>query len=381
MNIYQFILTLFVIITALFFFGCSDDPSSVGKNLLPDIDNLQTGTSDLTAARTSNYSVKTSNNSTTLMVGRNVDVEAKMLLIFNIPVDTTVANYIKSAKISMFPNYSMKDTAGFLSFKMHKMINAWQEYSYTIDSLVPGSFEQTHFQSFSGNVNSKDSLFVINFDTSVVSGWLKNTSSNKGLIFIPDQSLNYIFGVSSYYNSVNDDGRPELEIVYQTPTDTVPKVFKIRAAQDATLFSGIAPASTNNLFFVQGGLIERGKVKFDVTSIPRSATVTQAVLELTADTLQSKFSYFADKKIIIHQIIKDDTIPELGGLTSTSDLVNGKYIVDVKKIVQQWLAAKPNEGFAIRSNTEFTKVERIALRGFNSANDKPTLRIKYTYIP
>lgn len=370
---------LVTFLSIIFYFGCSQDPSSVGKNLLLDSDKLMTDTLTITSEKSSSYPITTSNNSPTLMVGRSNGVVAEMLLQFGpFVVDTAIANSIISVKIKMLPNYSFKDTTGTMAVSMHRMPIPWNESTFNADSLTTYDINPIDVPHFT--INYKDSLIEFPVDNNIVSDWLKGVKNN-GIILVPKLSSNIIFGFKSYYNSVDDDARPQVIITYQLPTDTV-KTMTLRTVQDATIFSGVRPSSMDSLFYVQGGLIERGKISFDVSSIHKSVAITQAFLELKIDTLSSIFSSFTDRGIRVHDIVTADSIPKLGALSSAAKPDGNKYMIDVRSLVQQWVTGRPNYGIALRSDNEFEQVERFAVYGFSAqADSKPKLIIKYTFLP
>ncbi|MBU2472306.1 MAG: DNRLRE domain-containing protein, partial [Bacteroidetes bacterium] len=260
---------LVTFLSIIFYFGCSQDPSSVGKNLLLDSDKLMTDTLTITSEKSSSYPITTSNNSPTLMVGRSNGVVAEMLLQFGpFVVDTAIANSIISVKIKMLPNYSFKDTTGTMAVSMHRMPIPWNESTFNADSLTTYDINPIDVPSIA--INSRDSLIEFPLDNSIVSNWLKGEKNN-GIILVPKLSSDIILGVTSYVNSTSDDRRPQIEILYRLPADTADKTLTLRTVQDATIFSGVRPTSSDSLFYVQGGLIERGKIFFDVDSIPKSA--------------------------------------------------------------------------------------------------------------
>lgn len=373
------LLSISIIFIFLFIMGCSQEPNSVGKDVLGDMDKLKTDVSTNIAVSSSGYSITSANNSTTLMIGKSHATEANMLLKFGtFPTDTNLADSVISAKIKMIPNYSFKDTAGIMNFSIHEMKRSWSESSFTSDSLA-GSYESTPVNTHSLNVNSKDSLTVFSLDTSLVKYWLKGNTNN-GIILIPNVISNMIFGFDTYYYSAYSDTRPQLEITYLTSTDT--STLILRTIQDATIFSGTRPNSTSSLFYVQGGLISRGKIQFDVSNIPRSVTITQAFLDLKTDTLVSSLSSYSDYQILIHAISKDDTIPTLSGTTAQGKLSGNTFSIDVRNIVQLWVSGKSNYGIALRYYNEFTQVDRFAFHGSAAAEtNRPRLRIQYTYLP
>lgn len=375
------LLSISIIFIFLFIIGCSQEPNSVGKDVLGDMDKLKTDVSTNIAVNSSGFSITSANNSTTLMVGKSNNTEASMLLRFGtFPTDTNLANSVISARIKMKPNYSFKDTAGIMNFSIHEMKRSWSESSFTSDSLG-GSYESTPVNTHSFSANAKDTLTIFPVEKNLVVEWLKGNTNN-GIILIPNLTSNMIFGFDTYYYSAISDTRPQLEIIYRTATDTADQTLTLRTIQDATVFSGTRPNSTSSLFYVQGGLISRGKIKFDVSNIPRSATITQAFLDLKTDTLESSLSSYTNFQILVHAISKDDTIPTLSGTTAQGKLSGNTFSIDVRNMVQLWVSGKPNYGIALRYYDEFTQVDRFAIHGSAAAEtNRPRLRIQYTYLP
>lgn len=373
---------LILLFTSFLIFGCSDDPSSIGEKLLPDMDNLQTKAFSMNASYSSFYEIDASNNSTTLLLGKYVGAEANILLQFGIGIiDTSIADSILTAEIKMFQNYSTPDTIGNLNFKIHELNYSWGDYTFTVDSLKDKGVG-TFITDISKDVRTRDTLPVtFQIPLSIVRNWLKGVTNN-GIMFIPKPDMQNIFGFHSYYLGDLDDKRPELIVTYRKTSDTSDKTLIFKTSQDATVFSGVRPVSTSELLYVQGGLLNRGKLHFNVDSIPRSSTITQAFLTLKIDTTLSKFSQFSDRQFLIHEITTQDSIPRLGSLTANNKPTADSIVLDVRKIVQKWVAGKSNFGVALRTYNEFTEFERFAVFGFNAVDSKkPKLTIQYTYLP
>lgn len=373
---------LISVITSFLIFGCSDDPSSVGEKLLPEMDNLHTNAFSTNARFSSFYEIDASNNSNTLMLGKYAEAEAKILMQFGIGIiDTSIADSILSAEIKMFQNYSTPDTAGLLNFSIHKMSKTWVDYTFSNDSLL-GSYNLIPFVEISKDVRTRDTLPVtFRIPTTIVRDWLKGATNN-GIILIPKSGMQNIFGFHSYYLGDVDDKRPQLIVTYRKTSDTSDKTLIFKTSQDATVYSGNRPASTSEMLYVQGGLLNRGKLYFNVDSIPRSSTIIQALLTLKIDTTLSKFSQFSDRQLVVHEITTQDSIPRLSSLTATNKLTADSIVIDVRRIVQRWVAGKSNFGVALRTFNEFTEFERFAVFGFNAVEIKrPKLTIQYTYIP
>lgn len=363
--------------------NCSKEPNSVGEDLLSNNENFISYTINLNSLSSRGYNLTTSNNSSTIMVGKYVDgnnvIEAKTLIQFTTTaVDSVFLNSIISTEIKMRQIYSMPDTSGVLSFSIHKMLKSWNDYSFTIDSLNSDSYDPVPVADYDLNVYSKDTLpvkFVIN--SALVKNWLQGLE-NFGIIFIPKPNNNYVVGFKS--GDLFSYDEPELVITYQLPEDTSSKTLILKVKQDATVFSGSVQSYPNNILILQGGLIKRGVCNFSIDSIPRASSLLQANLILYVDTNFSRFSPFSLKKIQVQEIISEDSIPKLGSLAADNTLSGDSIIINIQQIVQKWIARKPNYGIALRAYNEFTEIDRIAI--FNSYSSKPPrLQIKYLRLP
>lgn len=372
-----------LLILAVILSNCSKDPNPVGEGLLSQNDNLVSSSTILFSNSAKSYSVKASNNSTTIMVGKfsedNNYIEAKTLIQFtSTAVDTVFLNSIINCELKLQPIYSFPDTAGVLSFAVHKILKSWTDYTFTIDSLVSGFFDPNQVHEYSINVNAKDTLPVkIPIGNSLVKDWLKG-SDNYGVILIPKTTSNFVLGFSSSDLFTSD--APELIINYQLPEDTSAKTLILKVRQDATVITGDMSNFPNNLHIVHGGLLNRAIYNFSVDTIPRASTILEAKLILYVDTNYSRFSPFSLKKILVQEVATADSIPKLGALSVDNTIFGDSIILNIQQIVQKWVTRKPNYGIALRAFNEFTEVDRIAI--FNRYSSKPPrLEIKYLRLP
>ncbi len=372
-----------ILLSMILLSSCSKDPNSAGEDLLSNNEKFDSYTINLNSVSSRGYDVTASNNSSTLMIGKYQDgnnfIEAKTLIQFTTTaVDTVFLNSIITTEIKMQPIYSMPDTSGVLSFSIHKMLKSWSDYTFTIDSLNSDSYQFNSVNDYELNVNTKDTLAVkFNINVDLVKEWLKG-SENYGIILIPKLNSNMVFGFRSGDLFTYDS--PELIITYQLPEDTSSKTLILKVKQDATVFSGSIVSFPKNISVIQGGLLKRVLCNFYIDTIPKASSILQANLTFYIDTNFSRFSPFSLRKILVQEVISEDSIPKLGSLSADNTVSGDSVTINIQQIVQKWVARKPNYGIALRAYNEFTEIDRIAI--FNSYSSKPPrLEIKYLRLP
>lgn len=372
-----------VLIIVILFSQCSKDPNSVGEDLLSYNDQLLTYSVDIVSNYSKNYNVKASNNSSTIMVGKFTQgdnyIEAKTLIQFtSTAVDSTFLNSIINCELKIQPIYSLPDTTGVFSFTIHRILKSWSDYTFTIDSLVSEFYDPSVINEYEINVNAKDTVPIkFSIKTDLVKDWLQG-KDNYGIIINPKPTSNTIFGFRSGDLFTSD--APELIINYQLPEDTAAKTLILKIKQDASVLDGDMRHTPQSLYFIQGGLLYRGLLKFSIDTIPRASSITEANLVLYIDTNYSKFSPFSLKKIIAQEVATEDSIPRLGAILTENIISGDSVVINVQQIVQKWITRKPNFGIALRAYNEFTELDRIAV--YHSYSYKPPkLRIKYMRLP
>ncbi|MBI5216105.1 MAG: DNRLRE domain-containing protein [Ignavibacteriae bacterium] len=385
----QFSFFLFLILIFSIWLGCSDDPNSVGIGLLPPQDSVGIRTLTTIATLDTSYLSRIMGGSTRQLVGMDEGIEARAIIQFS-GIPTDAPNAIIDTAILRFPiTYRFKDSVGEFGLHIRRMIRSWTKDSLTWDSTnVPTLVSTVDDTSFLKNITVLDSTIEMRVDA-VVRKWFHDTlklSSPYGIVLIPTSTSNIIIGASTVYVS-STDSRPELYISYRSDTNTSRSTLTLKPFQQVFVANGSIPLTTDSLFYLQAGIAYRGKLHFDLSLIPKQASITAATLQLSLEKNQSLRNSQTSNSFIAHLDLDGASPPKLSSLTATGSFASDTATIislDVKTLVQQLASKKvSNNGFVIRAGNEFISADRYAFYS-NVASDstlRPQLKITYTILP
>lgn len=375
------------------FISCNDAPTSVGENIIPDQDKINflkydSFTED-TPQKSYTYKQKLKlGSSAGTMLGKNSFAEYSILYKFWIAFDDSVLTKISSnqivvnwARMSMIKTYSAGEINGNFDFSVHQIRNAWTENGFDDDSLTTLRYDNSDV-SFGRSV-SKDSVVAFNLKPQVITDWLKvrkdtNLARNYGLLIKPTQGTNRVFGFDAVLqdgNSKNIAIQFEIQRIAGGKKDT----FTVAPFWDVHSSIGKNPSSANH-FFVQGSLVNRSIISFDLSKLPRNIILNKAILDLTVDPTFTYDGTPASDTLAV-QILADSTSKKLtidslyfAYLKRTKDVYSG----DIAWMVQRWINGEPNHGIKIALPDEEYSVARIAF--YNSKQTNKALRPRLTLI-
>jgi hypothetical protein len=362
--------------------GCSDDPSSIGIGLIPPQDTIKLKKIEIKADSAISIITPISGSLSTL-VGKyhdpttNTSAIAYALMQFkgftNIP-DSAV---IDSAYINIKINYKYKETTGKIRFSIHEMNTTWNESNFKWDSLSSSSYNPMASGVFEQTIID-DTVLTLYVD-SLVKYWVKNKiDAPNGIILIPDLNASDLI-IGTRYSSLSDI-RSNLTIVYN---DTIK--YETRSVKNTYIANGEIPTSSEAVY-IQGGVGIRSLIRFDSLSIPKQASITQAVLELTATSNTPFINEYGNDSLIVY-LSRKNTPPYdsliLGSICSP--IINGShkiYRADIRSIVQLWNIREPNNGIVVKSYSEYTTFDRFGIYGISTDSSlRPKISITYTILP
>jgi hypothetical protein len=376
-------IVIFALILIGIFFGCSDDPGIFGSGLISPTDTLSVATVELFSTADTSFLYRFSGTSH-LMVGKylngTTNIEACALLQFSGMTSIPDSAIVDTAYVTLYLNYSVPDTIGNIRFGVHQMNVSWSQNTFLWDSL-DGSYNLTNETEYQEaligmkNINVPVEPFV--------ERWIKDSVDKpNGILLKPDLNWSNIV-IGSRLLTLSDQ-YPLLTIAYHVGTDTI-KHFSRYAAQTTFVSNGSFP-SVDTTILVQSGIGYRGKIQFDLNSLPKRISITRAILELSSDTTDQLSNSRTHDSLLVHLIRKsyypfDSTA--LGTLCVPT-IKNGQkvYRADIKAIVQSWLVREPNHGLLIRPYSENYSFDHFSL--FNNkatTHLKPKLSIIYTKLP
>ncbi|MBI3194656.1 MAG: DNRLRE domain-containing protein, partial [Ignavibacteriae bacterium] len=334
------------------------------------------------------YQSRIIGGSTRQLIGKDEGIEARAIFQFS-GIPTNASSAIIDTAILRFPiTYRFKDSTGEFGLHIGRMLRSWTKDSLNWDSTnVSSLIDTTNGNTFLKDIKKEDSTLEISVDA-IIKKWFQDTLkliSPYGIVLIPTSTSKIILGCSAIYVS-STDSRPELYISYRDTSNTR-STLTLKPFQQVFVADGVIPTTTDSLFYLQAGIAYRGKLKFDLSSIPKQSSITAATLQLSLEKNQSVRNAYTSNSFIAHLDLEGTSPPKLSSLTATGSFASDTTTtlsLDVKTLVQQLVSKRvPNNGFILRAGNEFISVDRYAFYS-NVASDstlRPQLKITYTILP
>ncbi|MEJ2103460.1 MAG: hypothetical protein P8X47_02655, partial [Ignavibacteriaceae bacterium] len=266
------IFILFILSIFLLFISCSDEPSSIGINLVGSDDiTVKTFDSNVDSiAQNSSYfkNVIPLGTSDWILIGKKQNTTASTLMkfIFSLP-DTLKSDVLEdsinvtSAWIQLRNRYTYTsaDTLGTMNFTVHKVNSSWSSSAFTIDSL---SKLQYDMNDISSNISPNDTAYTFNVSNSVPLAWMKNSAdntleSNFGIYLTPTASSNKVVAFQAL--TALSTQAAKLYVVIEKSGEYVDTINGFIAA-DISLVDSPLPNLPAGLMCVQSGVAENSKL-------------------------------------------------------------------------------------------------------------------------
>jgi hypothetical protein len=121
-------------------------------------------------------------------------------------------------------------------------------------------------------------------------------------------------------------------------------------------------------------------MRFDVSGIPRGATVTSAELLLERDPATSQLNKFTIDSVVSMHLLLNDSLAFEGPATYGRRKAGTSYTfsIDSRHVVQSWIRG-PNYGLLLRVYDEFNNFDLYTFSGRRTTDEakRPRLNIKY----
>ncbi|PID58987.1 MAG: hypothetical protein CR986_07220 [Ignavibacteriae bacterium] len=393
--------TLFLLILII---RCTDDPNSIGGGLIPDEDKLKykvidTNEEDFEQMFNSfNIDSITYGTSTRIFLGQFDNIKTDLLISFLISLpDSIKTGYkdetiiLKDSWIDMLPDYWLGDSTNF-NFTAHKIKEHWNSVTFNKDSLdaVSNTAGPNILTDFEYNA-ATDTTIKFKIDSNLVKNWIVNSYDDKqfnnyGIILKPLSNK----GIAGFQGlTTNPSSRyPLLYLVFKKGSAT-PDTIIAKPKLDIHYPIGEAVANPPQEILLQGQFEVRGKLKIDVSNLPKDILINSAILELTLDENETiegtKQTNFLDVKPLssYENVEFDYDSTKFSFLNYSYQLKRSKntFSGDIKRIVQGWMDDFPNEGLELRLTDANSNISKLSFYGSDNSNKalRPKLKIFYTY--
>ncbi|MAT39291.1 MAG: hypothetical protein CL946_06780 [Ectothiorhodospiraceae bacterium] len=382
------VLTL-LIGAALLLSACDKEPAPVGVDLLPEddlVDIIRFDTQETGAqVRASSYFEPVRGiNATLLWLGQFAEYESSIAMRwYNFTSPVGEKGEIVEARLTLYPAVNtFGESSGQVSFNIYQIISEWDEDRVTSDSLNTIATAPEIKGSFTG-INTGDSI-VVDLDTAMVRQWITKFTTNIDLpasevvtepfgMMIRPNGMNYV----QAYNSA--DGLtmlPQLRVIIRDGED-LDTLFGT-ALRDTYLAKTQTIDETE--LTLQGGIGQRGKVWFDVSSIPPGSIVNQVRLYLHRDTLRDVRGNLGIDSVIVYEslnaeqdsISSSNLLAEAGDDPSIYFAQSSSSNRTITRAVQRWVNnPASNFGFTLIKLGETSDLDKI---DFYDASADPALR-------
>jgi len=283
---------------------------------------------------------------------------------------------------------SVSDSLGQISFNIYKIEQNLNLTTITLDSVNSASFGNISQGSYTGSPTADSQEVNINLNPSLVRDWLEYAADtsyavkNYGIVLSPNPSSNVIkaFYASSVANG--NEVRPELYIIVTKngKTDTLSYRNSITLSlADASI---VNPPERFTLF---GGVSYVQVLSFDISRLPRDATINDVQLFITLDSSNSIFSYQTSYNITAKYISDSAGLVTDQFAFSGSNTGDSRYMIRLISGIQispfqRWLLGQNNYGILLQAANQTINLDLFSFYDINSSdfNKRPRVIIKYT---
>ena len=387
-----------MIVASLLFLSCSDEPSSLGIELIGS-DYILVRTYDSindTINQNSSYykEVIPLGNSDWILVGRYQSPEppeqsivASSLLKFIFGLADSLKTDIKADNINVLDSwielrnrYTYTDTLATMNFSVYKVNSFWSSTSFTIDSLSKLQYEMIDVSS---DFLISDSTYTFHIDEDLPLSWMKNSAdntleSNFGIYLEPTMTSNKVIGFQALTPLSSQAAK--LTVVIEKPGVYVDTINGFISA-DISLVDrpDFVPILQDSLMYVQSSVSINSKLTFDIGILPAGLVINKAEIFITSDSINSvKGSIFNNNLRAFYLNSPDSTITE-GNAISLS-FKDNNYTGDITSFVRKWVSRNENFGILIEAGNPILGLELFTLKGsdYSEISERPRLRITYT---
>jgi len=387
---YRFLFLAVTIISLLGILSCSDDPSSIGIDLLEgDFVIISTfDTRDDTVSQSSSFfkEVVPLGLSSKVLIGRRDDLEATTLMDFAFfIVDSLRQDFldgnitVTQAFIELSPIYTYTDEAAEYDFTVHNISSEWSITGFTSDSLANLSYDEVDLSS---NKNFTDSIYTFDLNNEFVLQWIKITidssiGENNGIYIKPTMNTGKVIGFQAL--TTISSNAAKLRVVIEKQGSFVDTISAFIFADVSAVIADLPTLPVEDIG-VQASTTIQSKLFFDLSEVPRDIIINKAELILTEDTLSSIKGSSFNLNLTVFKITDSSDVTIDEGDAITLDKENNIYTGDITSFITSWINNEDNQGIVIKPGFLIEGLELFAIKGSEhpELSERPRLRIVFT---
>jgi len=378
-----------ILFTLLNLLSCSDDPTSIGIDLLQG-DYLIVSTFDTqddTVTQSSSFfkEVVPLGLSSKVLIGKRDELEATTLMDFLFFIEDSLRQdfldgniMVNQAFMELTPTYLYTDSMAEYDFSVHEITSDWSS-GFTSDSLANLTF---NVEDLSSNKNFTDSIYTFDLNSDFVLQWLKSyidtsLGTFNGIYFIPTMSTGKVVGFQAL--TPTSSTAAKLKVVIEKPGSFVDTIRAFIFADVSAIITDLPVLPAADIG-VQASTTIQSSLFFDLSEVPRDIIINKAELILTEDTLSSITGSPFNANLAVFQITdsSDLTVNESSGILLGKH--NNIYTGNITSYITSWINSENNQGMVIRSASLTEGLELFAIKGSDYPNlsERPRLRIVFT---
>ncbi len=386
---YPLSIILIILFIVINFLSCSDDPTSIGIDLLEgDFVIVSTfDTQDDTVTQTSSFfkEVVPLGLSSKVLIGKRDELDATTLMNFAFFIADSLRQdfldgniLVNTAFIELTPTYTYTDSIAEYDFTVHEITSDWS-IGFTSDSLANLSFDG---EDLSSNKNFTDSIYTFDLNNDFVLQWIKipidsSLGKNNGIYIIPTMSTGKVVGFEALTTTSSDAAK--FRVVIEKPGSFVDTIRAFIFADVSAIIAELPVLPVVDIG-VQASTTIQSRLFFDVSEVPRDIIINKAELILTEDTLSSITGSSFNPNLTVFKITdsSDVTIDEGTAIFLIKN--NNIYTGDITSFITSWIINEDNQGMVIRPASLIEGLELFAIRGseYPELSERPRLRIVFT---
>lgn len=379
---------------AVLLWNCKDDPTSIGEQLIPDVDKILIFALNSLEEETDQKSKSFKDEGELsfagrVLLGKHEQTDYTTLAKFSMSLPDSIRSAVDSGKLvinktwmELPVTYRLGEQSAGYDFKIHEITSTWTAIGFTADSLAVLEYEEENLAS--NIVEDSDSLITLDFNNDIIMKWIEEIIDDDfrnipGVIFKPEMSSAKVLGFKAIGSTIPDKAMPTIYSVVEVPGEFIDTLL-------ATPFSDVHVAEGPDIIqnaermYVQGGNIYRSNILFELSNLPKNITINNAVLRLYLDEGESFLGTSGNDSLLIHSI-QDSTTMALDTLSRTRLIRTDNYYEGALTAITQVLLNRDEDhGLNIRLEQELSTASKIALYGSKAADKalRPLLTIIYT---